>query len=47
MRADAQLGQRLGVNGTPAFFLNGIRLPSLRPSYLDAAIAHLLKKAGA
>jgi len=47
IRADTQLGQRLGVNGTPAFFLNGIRLPSLRPAYLDAAIGHLLKKAGA
>jgi uncharacterized membrane protein/protein-disulfide isomerase len=48
VRADAQLGQRLGVNGTPAFFLNGIRFPTtLRPSYMDAAIAHMLKKAGA
>ncbi len=48
VRADSQLGQRLGVNGTPAFFLNGIRFPTtLRPSYMDAAIAHLLKKAGA
>lgn len=47
IRADSQLGQRLGVSGTPTFFLNGIRIPSLRPAYLDAAIAHLLKKAGA
>lgn len=47
VRADSQMGQRLGVNGTPTFFLNGIRLPTVRPSYVDAAIAHLLKKAGA
>ncbi len=48
VRADAQLGQRLGVNSTPAFFLNGIRFPTtIRPSYMDAAIAHLLEKAGA
>jgi uncharacterized membrane protein len=47
VRVDSQLGQRLGVNGTPTFFLNGIRLPTVRPSYVDAAIAHLLKKAGA
>jgi uncharacterized membrane protein/BMFP domain-containing protein YqiC len=46
VRSDSQLGQRLGVSGTPTFFLNGIRIPSLRPAYLDAAIAHLLKKAG-
>jgi uncharacterized membrane protein len=47
IRADSQLGQRLGVNGTPTFFLNGIRLPTVRPAYVDAAIAYLLKKAGA
>ena len=45
VRADAQLGQRLGVTGTPTFFLNGIMLNSLRPSYFDAAIAWALKKA--
>jgi protein-disulfide isomerase len=43
---DAVLGQKLGVNGTPTFFINGIKVPSLRPSYFDAAIAHELKKAG-
>jgi uncharacterized membrane protein/protein-disulfide isomerase len=47
VRADAQLGQRLGVSGTPSFFLNGMRVGIIRPSYLDAAIAHLLEKAGA
>jgi uncharacterized membrane protein/protein-disulfide isomerase len=47
VRADAQLGQKLGVQGTPTFFINGIKLPSLRPAYFDAAIAHELEKAGA
>jgi uncharacterized membrane protein len=47
VRADAQLGQKLGVNGTPSFFLNGMRVGIIRASYLDAAIAHLLEKAGA
>jgi uncharacterized membrane protein len=47
VRADAQLGQRLGVTGTPSFFLNGMRVGIIRASYLDAAIAHLLEKAGA
>jgi uncharacterized membrane protein/protein-disulfide isomerase len=47
VRADAQLGSKLGVTGTPTFFINGIRISSLRPAYFDAAIAHELRKAGA
>jgi uncharacterized membrane protein/protein-disulfide isomerase len=47
VRADAALGQKLGVEGTPTFFINGIKLPSLRPAYFDAAIAYELEKAGA
>jgi len=46
VRADVQLGQKLGVNGTPTFFLNGIRLPTVRPVYFDAAIAWALRKTG-
>jgi uncharacterized membrane protein/protein-disulfide isomerase len=46
VRADAQLGQRLGVDGTPTFFINGVKLSSLRPAYFEAAIAHALRKAG-
>ena len=46
VRADAQLGQKLQITGTPTFFINGIRIGStLRPAYFDAAIAHELKKA--
>jgi uncharacterized membrane protein/protein-disulfide isomerase len=44
VRADVKLGTSVGVNGTPTFFLNGIRINSLRPAYLDAAIAYLLAK---
>jgi uncharacterized membrane protein/protein-disulfide isomerase len=44
IRADVQLGQKLGVTGTPTFFLNGIQLPSLRPAYFDAAIEWALRK---
>jgi uncharacterized membrane protein/protein-disulfide isomerase len=47
IRAEARIGQRLGVDSTPTFYVNGIRVPSLRPAYLDAAIAYLLQKAGA
>jgi protein-disulfide isomerase len=46
VRADARLGQSLGVNGTPTFFLNGIRVPTVRPAHFDAAIAYMLEKAG-
>ena len=47
IRADVQLGQRLEVSGTPTFFLNGVRIPTLRPASIDALIAHALRKAGA
>ena len=46
VKADSQFGQKLGVNGTPSFFLNGIRLGLLRPAAFDAMIAYELKKAG-
>ena len=46
VREDATLGNKLGVNGTPTFFINGIKVPSLRPAYFDAAIAYSLRKAG-
>ena len=48
VRADSQLGTKLGVTGTPTFFLNGIRMPgqTIRPAHFDAAIAYELKKAG-
>lgn len=46
VRADAQMGQKLQIQGTPTFFINGIRIGGgLRPSYFDAAIAYELKRA--
>jgi protein-disulfide isomerase len=46
VRADSKLGQQLGIEGTPTFFINGIKInASLRPIYFDAAIAYELKKA--
>lgn len=48
VRKEAQLGQKLQINGTPTFFINGIRIAStLRPAYFDAAIAWELKRAQA
>ena len=46
VRADAQFGNKLGVNGTPTFYLNGIRLPSVRTAHLEEAILYELRKAG-
>ncbi len=44
VRADAALGQKVQITGTPTFFINGIRIAStLRPAYFDAAIAYELK----
>jgi uncharacterized membrane protein len=46
VRADAQLGQKVQVTGTPTFFINGIRIgTTLRPAYMEAAIEHELKRA--
>lgn len=43
VKADATLGRELGVSGTPAFFVNGIRVQGgLRPVYFDALIAYEL-----
>ena len=42
----SQLGQKVGVNGTPTFFINGIKLGGFRPAAFDAVIAYELKKAG-
>ena len=46
VKGDIEQGGQLKVQGTPTFFLNGIRLPGLRPEFLDAAIAMELKRAG-
>jgi uncharacterized membrane protein/protein-disulfide isomerase len=45
VRADTSLGGLLGVNQTPTFYLNGVKLPPLQPEYLNAAIAFELKRA--
>jgi len=48
VRADANFGRQLGVNRTPTFFINGVKVEGgLRPEFFDAAIAHELKRAPA
>jgi len=46
VKADVQFGQKVGVSGTPTFYINGIRLGGFRPVAFDAVIAYELKKAG-
>lgn len=46
IRAESKMGQTLGIQGTPTFYINGIKInATLRPIYFDAAIAHELAKA--
>jgi uncharacterized membrane protein/protein-disulfide isomerase len=47
VKADAALGRQLDVQGTPTFFVNGIKVNALRPVFFEALIEHELKKAGA
>ena len=47
IREDVQLGQKLGVTGTPTFYMNGVKLGNVRPTYLDATIQYFLRKSGA
>jgi protein-disulfide isomerase/uncharacterized membrane protein len=45
VKADVALGRQLGVNRTPTFFINGVKIEGgLRPQFFDAAIASELKR---
>jgi protein-disulfide isomerase len=47
VKSDTALGGFLGVRSTPTFFVNGIQMPDNRVPIMDAAIEHMLRKAGA
>jgi uncharacterized membrane protein/protein-disulfide isomerase len=42
VKGDIALGISLQVHGTPTFFINGVRIPIVKPEYFDAAIAYEL-----
>jgi protein-disulfide isomerase len=44
VKADIAQGAQLKVNGTPTFFVNGMRLPGLKAEFFDAAIAWELRR---
>jgi protein-disulfide isomerase len=46
VKGDTAQGAQLKVNSTPTFFMNGMRIPGLRPEFFDAAIAWELKRVG-
>ena len=46
VKGDIALGAQLRVTGTPTFFVNGVKLPGLRPEFFNAAIEYELKQAG-
>jgi uncharacterized membrane protein/protein-disulfide isomerase len=43
VKGDIALGASLQVKGTPTFFINGVRIPIVKPEFFDAAIAYELK----
>lgn len=48
VKSDTAYGRQLGVNRTPTFFINGVKIEGgLVPHFFDAAIAHELKRAQA
>ena len=44
VKSEAAQGRTLKVSSTPTFFVNGMRLPGLRPEVFDAVIAWELKR---
>ena len=44
VKADIAMGAALKVTGTPTFFINGRRVPIIKPEFFDAAIAYELKR---
>jgi protein-disulfide isomerase/uncharacterized membrane protein len=43
VKSDIALGVSLQVHATPTFFINGVRIPIVKPEYFDQAIAYELK----
>jgi uncharacterized membrane protein/protein-disulfide isomerase len=43
VKGDISLGALLQVKGTPTFFINGVRIPIVKPEFFDKAIAYELK----
>jgi protein-disulfide isomerase len=46
VRSDISLGLELGVNSTPTYFINGVKIEgAMAPQYFDQAIAYELARA--
>jgi uncharacterized membrane protein len=46
VKGDIAQGVQVGVRATPTFFINGVKIPGVKPEFFDAAIAYELKLAG-
>lgn len=46
VRRDVEAAKRLGVAGTPTYFVNGVQLRGVSPADLEIAIRHELRSAG-
>ena len=47
VKGDIAQGAQLKVNGTPTFFMNGLRLPNLRGEFFENAVLLELRRVGA
>jgi uncharacterized membrane protein/protein-disulfide isomerase len=47
VKGDIAQGQQFQVNGTPTFFMNGLRLPNLRGEFFESAVLLELRRLGA
>jgi len=47
VKGEINQGVQLKVNGTPTFFMNGLRLPNLRGEFFEAAVLWELRRLGA
>ena len=47
VRNDTALGASLGVNSTPTFFINGVKIGGVQPQVLDYLIEYELSKVAA
>jgi uncharacterized membrane protein/protein-disulfide isomerase len=47
VKGEIAQGHQLGVRGTPTFFMNGIKLPTLRPDFFEAAVLWELRRVSA
>jgi protein-disulfide isomerase len=46
VRADVEIGHRVGVVGTPTYFVNGVKMPTTDAKQIELVVRHELRAAG-